>query len=122
MEDQRNQFCARGGIYVRATLVLVSTVPNSDIEWHHGCLPPGGGDAIAGSHRRTECVFRDRSGVAAIRNYAPGISASELGREAAFRKRILRCRARGFPAHRPDREIRCANAWCTIAVRVQGPG
>src|SRR5882762_10021907 len=121
MEGQRNEFSARGGICLRTTLVLVSGVPDSDAEWHGNCLPPAGFHAIDGSHGRAKRVFRDRRGMAAFRNYASGISSGELGREAAFRKRILRCRHGRFRANRSDRQIRFRNLRWRIALPVKSP-
>src|SRR5258708_38718758 len=92
MEGQRNESSARGGICLRATLVLVSGIPDSDAEWHDNFVLPAGFYAIAGSHGRAQYVFGDWSGGEAVRNFAPWISSGELGREEAFRKLILRCR------------------------------
>src|SRR5258708_35460124 len=100
MESQRNESSARGGICLRATLVLVSGVPDSDAEWHNNCVLSAGFYAIAGSHGSAQHVFGDRRGMAALRNYAARISSGELGREAAFRKRILRCRHGRFRTNR----------------------
>src|ERR1700687_2901014 len=116
MENQRNEFSARGGICLRTTLVLVSGVPDSDAEWLGNSLPPAGFHAIAGSHGRAKRVFRDWRGMAAFRNYSFGISTGELGREASFRKRLLRRRHGRFRASRSDREIRFANLRRRIAL------
>src|SRR5258708_29288637 len=116
MEGQRNESSARGGICLRATLVLVSGVPDSDAEWHDNCVLPARFYAIARSHWRAEHVFGYRRGMAAFRNYAAGISSRGLGREAAFRKRILRCWHGRFRANRSDREIRFANLRRRIAL------
>src|SRR5260370_9047128 len=92
MEGQRDEFSARGGICLRATLVLVSGVPDSDAERHDNYLPPEGFHAVAGSHGGAQRIFGDRRGMAAFRNDADGISSGGLGTEVAFRKRILPCR------------------------------
>src|SRR5712664_2298591 len=116
MEGQRNEYSARGGICLRPTLVLVSGVPDSDAEWHDNLVLPAGFYAIAGSHGRAQHVFGDRRGMAAFRDYAARISTGELGREAAFRKRILRCRHGRLRANRSDWEIRFANLRRRIAI------
>src|SRR5712664_3910092 len=92
MESQRNESSARGGICLRATLVLVSGVPDSDAEWHDNFVLPAGFYAVVGSYGRAQHVFGDRRGVEAVRNFAPRISSGESAPAPAFRKRILRCR------------------------------
>src|SRR5258708_23082611 len=109
MEGQRNEVCALHGICLRTTLVLVSSVPDSDAEWRDHCLPPAGLDAIAGSHGRAQHVFGDRLGVAAFRNYTARLSSVPFGRETAFPEYILRPGHGGFRPNRSDPEIRFRN-------------
>src|SRR5260370_17474817 len=106
MEGQRNESSARGGICLRATLVLVSGIPDSDAEWHDNFVLPAGFYAIAGSHGRAQYVFGDWSGVEAVRNFAPRISSGALGREAAFPQHILRCRHAKLRPSRSDSQLR----------------
>src|SRR6267154_378724 len=121
MEGQRNEFSARRGIWLWATLVLVSDVPDPDAEWHDHFLPPAGFHTIAGSHGRAQHVFRNRRGVAAFGKDSGRISSGEFGREAALRKSILRCRHGRVRANRSDWEIRFTNLRRRIALPDKRP-
>src|SRR5260370_5163484 len=109
MENQRKQYRALRGICLRTALVLVSAVPDLDSERHNDSVLAAGVDAVARSHWRTQRLFRNGGGVAALRNGAPGVSSGGLEREASFGKYFFRGRYRGFRANRPNREIRFAN-------------
>src|SRR5260370_27967335 len=120
MENERNQYLALRGICLRAGLVLVSAVPDLDSEWHNDSVFAAGVDAVAGSHWRTQHLFRNGCGMAAFRNVAAGVSSRGMGRKAAFWECILRRRHGRFRANRPDREIRVPNLWLRTALPGNG--
>src|SRR5260370_7735095 len=105
MENQRNQYLALRGICVRAALVLVSAVPDLDSEWHNDSVFAAGVDAVAGSHWRTQHLFRNGCGMAAFRNVAAGVSSPGVGRKAAFWASILRRPHAAFRPNTPPRSL-----------------
>src|SRR5260221_4458864 len=89
MEKQRNQYLALRGICLRAALVLVSAVPDLDSEWHNDSVLAARVDAVAGSHRRSQRLFRNRCGMAAFRNVAAGVFSFRVGGKEALLEYIF---------------------------------
>src|SRR5260370_2141672 len=120
MENQRKEYRRLRGICLRAALVLVSAGPDLDSEWSNDSVLAAGVDAVAGSHWRTQHLFRNGCGMAAFRNVAAGVSSRGMGRKAAFWECILRRRHGRFRANRPDREIRVPNLRLPASLPVIG--
>src|SRR5260370_2132850 len=104
MENQRNQYLALRGICLRAALVLVSAVPDLDSEWHNDSVLAAGVDAVAGSHWRTQHLFRNGCGMAPFRNVPADVSSLAMLTKAPFWEFILLHRHAVLPTtsyHRP---------------------
>src|ERR1700721_236059 len=121
LENPRNESRAFGGIRVWTTLVLVSSVADSYAEWQRYCDPPERVDAVIRRDRCAQHIFRNRCGMASLRNYATWISSGRLERQEAFRNSVLCGRDGRLCAGRSDREIRLANLRRRIAVSVYSP-
>src|SRR5258708_37069049 len=116
MEKQRNQYLALRGICLRAALVLVSAVPDLDSEWHNDSVLAARVDAVAGSHRRSQRLFRNRGGMAAFRNVRAGGFSCGVGGKTAFLGYILRPRHRKFSPNRANRGSSRPNPLLRAAV------
>src|SRR6267154_2866926 len=116
MEDRCGEFGARSGIRVRAALVLVSVVPDSDFDRNHDCLLASGVDAIARGNGCAERILGDGCRMAPLRDHATGIPTGRLGCEAAFRKRAVCCRNGRLRTGGSNRPFCLANLWRRVAV------